>query len=249
MRPRRGRSPLPRIRLSKILAQAGLTSRRRAESLLVAGRVSVNGRVLVEPGAHADPERDRIAVDGRPVPAPASLHYVLLHKPPGYVTSRHDPEGRPVVVDLLPAELPRLFPVGRLDYDAEGLLLLTNDGELANRLLHPRYEIPRVYEVEVRGRVGPDPSRWLKGAQLADGPAVPRSVRILDRGARTSWLALTFAEGRSHEVKRYCAALGHPVIRLRRVAFGPLRLGNLGRGRSRPLTGAELSRLKSLRGP
>src|SRR5262249_15321867 len=140
-------SPLPPIRLSKILARAGLTSRRGAEALLAAGRVTVNGLARLEPGAQADPERDPIAVDRRPLPSEAPARYALLHKPRGYVSSRRDPEGRPVVVDLLPQELGRLYPVGRLDYDAEGLILLTNDGELANRLLHPRYEIARVYEV------------------------------------------------------------------------------------------------------
>ena len=133
------------MRLSKILAQAGLASRRGAEALLEAGRVTVNGTVRLEPGAQADPATDAITLDGRPVGAREAHAYLLLHKPRGYVTSLHDPEGRPVVLALLPPKTPRLFPVGRLDYDAEGLLLLTNDGELTNRLLHPRYEIPRVY--------------------------------------------------------------------------------------------------------
>jgi 23S rRNA pseudouridine2605 synthase len=227
-----------------------VTSRRRAEALLAAGRVSVNGRVRLEPGAQADPERDLITLDGQPLPPTEPRRYVLLHKPRGYVTSRHDPEGRPVVVDLLPKDMGRLYPVGRLDYDAEGLLLLTNDGELANRLLHPRYEIPRVYEVEVDGAVGAvELPRWRAGTQLIDGPAVPRQVRILRRGARTTWLTLVFAEGRYREVKRFCLALGHPVRRLRRVQFGPLRLGPLRPGCSRPLNAAELDRLKSLRGP
>src|SRR6185503_16925407 len=149
----RRRSPLPPIRLSKILAQAGIASRRAAEELLAEGRVTVNGRVRLEPGAQADPDQDRITVDGRPLPGRAPLQYLVLHKLRGYVTTRADPAGRPVVLDLLPSAARIVYPVGRLDIDAEGLLLLTNDGELANRLLHPRYEIPRVYEVEVRGRV------------------------------------------------------------------------------------------------
>ncbi len=203
----------------------------------------------LEPGAQADPERDRIAVDGQPLPRPAPHRYLLLHKPRGYVSSRTDPEGRPVVLDLLPGGMGRLYPVGRLDYDAEGLVLLTNDGALANRLLHPRYEIPRVYEVEVEGRVrAADLRRWLAGAVLPDGPAVPRAVSLLRHGACTTWLRVTFAEGRYREVKRYCRAMGHRVERLRRVEFGPLRLGNLPSGRWRPLTTAELDRLKNLRG-
>jgi 23S rRNA pseudouridine2605 synthase len=208
----------------------------------------VNGEVRLEPGAQADPEHDRIMVDGRPLPAASPHRYVLLHKPRGYVSTRRDPEGRPVVVDLLPPESGRLYPVGRLDFDAEGLLLLTNDGALADRLLHPRYEVLRVYEAEVEGRVTePQLSHWRRGVTLPDGPAVPREVSVLRRGARSTSLRLTFAEGRNHEVKRYCSALGHPVLRLRRVAFGPLRLGNLPPGGCRPLTETELARLNGLR--
>src|SRR5436309_6894431 len=236
------------MRVSKILAQAGLASRRGAEALLEAGRVTINGVVRLEPGAQADPATDLITLDGRPVGAREAHAYVLLNKPAGYVTSLHDPEGRRVVTDLLPEGAPRLFPVGRLDYDAEGLLLLTDDGALANRLLHPRYEIPRVYEVEVSGQVtGADLARWRKGAVLADGPAVPRAVRLLRDGARSTWLSVTFAEGRNREVKRYCQAMGHRVERLRRVEFGPLRLGPLPAGGCRPLTAAEIDRLKNLR--
>ena len=236
------------MRVSKILAQAGLASRRGAEALLEAGRVTVNGVARLEPGAQADPATDVIALDGRVVGAPEAHAYVLLHKPQGYVTSLHDPEGRRVVSDLLPAGSPRLFPVGRLDYDAEGLLLLTNDGLLTNLLLHPRYEIPRVYEVEVERRVAPaDLDRWRRGVLLPDGPARPTAVRILKHGRGTTWLSVTFREGRYREVKRYCKALGHPVMRLRRVQFGPLRLGTLPSGHVRTLTAAELAELRSLR--
>jgi len=174
---------------------------------------------------------------------------VLLHKPRGYVTSRRDPEGRPVVIDLLPARAKNLYPVGRLDYDAEGLLLLTNDGPLANRLLHPRYEIPRVYEVLVEGRVEEsDLPRWRRGVALADGPAMPARVARLGAEAGSTWLSVTFAEGRYREVKRYCKALGHAVRRLKRVQFGPLRLGDLAPGAHRALTAAELAALNDLRG-
>ncbi len=210
--------------------------------------MTVNGVVRLEPGAQADPAIDVITFDGRPLGARDTQAYLLLHTPRGYLTSLKDPEGRPVVVDLLPADAPRLFPVGRLDYDAEGLLLLTNDGDLTNRLLHPRYEIPRVYEVEVERRVASaDLGRWRHGVNLPDGPAVPSAVRLLKNGARTTWLQITFSEGRYREVKRYCAALGHPVVRLRRVQFGPLRLGSLPVGRTRPLTTRELADLENLR--
>jgi 23S rRNA pseudouridine2605 synthase len=190
-------------------------------------------------------------VDGRPLPDRAPLQHLLLHKPRGYVTSRRDPAGRPVVLDLLPpAAAAVVYPVGRLDFDAEGLLLLTNDGELANRLLHPRYEIPRVYEVEVDGRVdAADLPRWRRGVVLDDGPAVPKRVtRVSGDGGRGTRLRVTFAEGRYREVKRYCKALGHPVRRLTRVQFGPLRLGALAPGAHRPLTVAELAALNDLRG-
>lgn len=181
------RATLAPTRLSKILAQAGLASRRGAEAILAAGRIAVNGDVRREPGAQADPAVDRITLDGRLLGGAEARAYILVHKPRGYVTSRADPQGRPVVIDLLPPGGPRVFPVGRLDYDAEGLLLLTNDGELANRLLHPRYEIPRVYEVEVERHVAPgELGRWRRGVVLPDGPAVPTNVRILRRGPRTT---------------------------------------------------------------
>lgn len=203
----------------------------------------------LEPGAQADPERDVIGVDGRRLEPAAARTYVLVNKPRGYVTSRADPDGRPVVLDLVPHVRARVFPVGRLDYDTEGLLLLTDDGALANYLLHPRYEIPRVYEAEVEGRVrDADLGRWRRGVTLADGPAAPRSVRVLRHEAASTWLTLTFAEGRNREVRRYAEALGHPIRRLRRVAFGPLRLGDLASGASRPLRPREIADLNGLRG-
>ena len=167
-------------RLSKVLAEAGLASRRESERLLLAGRVSVNGETVTSPGLQVDPTRDRIVVDGRPLPPPEPKRYLLLHKPRGYLTSRSDPRGRPVVMDLLGSQPPvRLFPVGRLDADAEGLLLLTNDGPLAQRLLHPRFQIPRIYEVEVEGRVLANGlERFRRGALLEDGPARPENVRL-----------------------------------------------------------------------
>jgi pseudouridine synthase len=238
---------MAKLRLNKILAQAGLTSRRGADELIQAGRVAVNGVAIREPGTLADPDTDRIAVDGRTLPAAESKQYLLLHKPGGVVTTVRDPQGRPVVTDLLPPGVrARVYPVGRLDADVEGLLLLTNDGALTHRLLHPRYALPRVYEAEVAGRVsGDDLPRWRRGATLADGPAVPLAADVVRTGPASSTLRLTFTEGRKHEVKRYCEALGHRVQRLRRIAFGPLQLGSLPLGSCRPLTPREVAALRA----
>ncbi|HMH52833.1 MAG TPA: pseudouridine synthase [Candidatus Acidoferrum sp.] len=239
---------MARLRLNKILAQAGLTSRRGADLLVLAGRVAVNGVVVREPGTQADLEVDDVRLDGRRVGAPEPRHYLLLNKPAGYVTSRRDPEGRAVVTDLVPSRV-RLYPVGRLDVDVEGALLLTNDGALTHRLLHPRYGIPRVYEADVTGAVTSAAlPRWRAGVHLDDGSAVPLDVALLRTGQRDSRVSLTFTEGRKHEVKRYCEALGHPVIRLRRVAFGPIALGPLPLGAHRPLTRSELAALVAASG-
>jgi pseudouridine synthase len=233
------------LRLNKILAQAGLTSRRGADRLIEEGRVAVNGAVTRELGTLADPAVDRITVDGRPLPAAEGKEYLLLNKPRGYVTTRSDPHGRAVVTDLMPSRA-RLFPVGRLDVDVEGALVLTNDGALTHRLLHPRYGLRRVYEAEVAGPVrAEDLVRWRRGVMLADGTAVPASVELVRAGRETTRLRLTFTEGRKHEVKRYCEALGHPVVRLTRVAFGPVRLGSLPVGATRPLTPAEVRSLRA----
>jgi 23S rRNA pseudouridine2605 synthase len=236
-----------KLRLNKILAQAGLTSRRGADHVVLEGRVAVNGVVTREPGTLADPATDRITVDGRVLPAPEAARYLLLHKPAGVVTTVRDPQGRPVVTDLLPDGVrERVYPVGRLDADVEGLLLLTNDGALTHRLLHPRYALPRVYEAEVAGRVTEaDVPRWRRGVTLDDGPAVPLAVELVHGAAVTSTLRLSFTEGRKHEVKRYCDALGHRVRRLRRIAFGPLRLGALAPGACRPLTPSEVRALRA----
>jgi 23S rRNA pseudouridine2605 synthase len=234
------------LRLNKILAQAGLASRRAADRLIVEGRVAVNGVVTREVGTLADPERDRIAVDGKALPPPERTLYILLNKPRGYLTTRSDPQGRPVVTDLVQVPA-RLFPVGRLDADVEGVLLLTNDGALTHRLLHPRYGLPRLYEADVAGTVTrADLGRWRRGVMLDDGPAVPAEVELLRGGQDRSRLRLTFTEGRKHEVKRYCEALGHRVLGLRRIAFGPLALGTLRVGSWRPLTPSEVARLRRM---
>lgn len=233
------------IRLQKILADAGIASRRGAERLIRAGRVAVNGRTVAELGAHADPERDRIEVDGRELPRREPKRYFLLHKPPGYLTTREDPRGRPRVFDLLPDLGVRLHPVGRLDYDAEGLLLLTNDGALTYRLTHPRHAVRRVYHVCVDGRADPAILAALRrGVLLEDGPARAEEARRLRSACSDrTWIALTLREGRYREVKRLCRAVGLPVRRLIRVAYGPLRLGGLPGGAWRELTPREVAAL------
>ena len=236
---------MAKLRLNKILAQAGLTSRRGGDRLIVDGHVAVNGAVTRSPATLADPDLDAITVDGRRLPPAEAKHYVLLNKPRGYVTTLSDPQGRPVVADLVPRAV-RLYPVGRLDWDVEGALLLTNDGLLTHRLLHPRYALPRVYEAHVEGSVGRgDLDRWRRGVTLDDGPARPLGVELERTGPRESRLRLTFAEGRKHEVKRFCEALGHRVTALRRVSFGPVVLGTLRPGESRSLTAREVSALRA----
>jgi pseudouridine synthase len=237
---------MAKLRLNKILAQAGLSSRRGADRLIAEGHVAVNGAVTRELATLADPERDVVTVDGRPLPRAEAKHYLILHKPAGYMTTLDDPRGRPVVADLVRDVDARLYPVGRLDWDVEGALLMTNDGALTHRLLHPRYALPRVYEADVEGRVAPGAlERWRRGVVLDDGPARPLDVEIVSGSREATRLRLTFTEGRKHEVKRYCAALGHRVRRLRRVAFGPVRLGDLPRGRYRRLTPREVSALRA----
>jgi pseudouridine synthase len=236
---------MAKLRLNKILARAGLTSRRGGDRLIVDGHVAVNGVVTRSPATLADPELDAITVDGRALPPAETKRYLLLNKPRGYVTTLSDPRGRPVVADLVERDV-RLYPVGRLDWDVEGALLLTNDGPLTHRLLHPRYALPRVYEALVEGSVArSDLDRWRRGITLDDGPARPLGVELERAGPRESRVRLTFAEGRKHEVKRFCEALGHRVIALRRIAFGPVSLGGLRPGQSRPLTAREVGALRA----
>lgn len=234
-------------RLQKVLARAGVASRRAAEQLILAGRVEVNGKKVRVLGTKVGP-KDEVRVDGRRILQEEPAWYVL-HKPPEMVTTLSDPEGRPCVGDVT-REIPeRVFPVGRLDWDAEGVLLLTNDGELANRLTHPRYEVPRVYDAKVRGE--PDEAtleRLRAGVRLEDGHARPRSVEVVGHARRNTWLRLTVTEGRPHLVKRLCAAVGHPVQRLRRVEYAGIGLGSLEPGEVRPLNAAEIKALKARAG-
>jgi 23S rRNA pseudouridine2605 synthase len=233
------------MRLAKHLAHAGVASRRASEALVAEGRVSVDGRVVTDPARDVTGE-EAIAVDGEAVRAPGARVVYALHKPAGVVSTAADTHGRRTVVDLVPAGQ-RLYPVGRLDADTTGLILLTNDGDLAYALTHPRFEVPRTYRARVEGRPGERALRALRaGVELDDGRTAPAQVRLVG----THELELTIHEGRKRQVRRMCEAVGHRVVELRRVAFGPLRLGDLGAGRHRRLTAAEVERLRtSARGP
>ena len=230
-----------KIRLQKILSTAGVSSRRAAERLMAEGRVSVNGETITELGSRADPDHDDIRVDGRRVRVATRRLYVLLNKPRGYVTTRSDPEGRRTVLDLLPRVREYLYPVGRLDYDSEGLLLLTNDGDLAARLMHPRHEIARTYHARVRGVLDDAALTRLARGIVIDGRRTrPAKVRRL----APSTIEITIHEGRSRQIRKMCEAVGHSVSRLQRVRFGPLTDPTLPAGASRELTTREVAQLK-----
>ena len=226
-------------RLAKYLAHAGVASRRAAERLIADGRVTVAGAVTRDPAQAVD-ESSAVAVDGRPVgPEPREVH--ALHKPPGVLSTAKDTHGRPTVVDMVPSRK-RLYPVGRLDADSTGLLLLTNDGELAERLTHPRYGVAKTYRVTVDPPSVSERSlrRLREGVELDDGMTSPARVRRAGHGA----LEISIAEGRKRQVRRMCEAVGHRVTSLERVAFGPLRLAGLAEGQSRRLSDAEVERLR-----
>ena len=233
-------------RLQKLIAVAGLASRREAEKWIEQGRVTVNGRI-VQLGEQADPDRDHVAVDGRPLRLEETAVYVLLNKPAGYVTTLRDPRGRPVVTELLRDVPARLFPVGRLDLTTEGLLLLTNDGKLAWRLTHPRHEVTKTYLVRVRGRLTREAQRTLEtGVMLEDGITAPARVSGVRGSDSHTWLELTIHEGRNRQVRRMCEAVGYPVSRLKRIRLAFLELGTLASGQYRHLTREEVARLKRL---
>jgi 23S rRNA pseudouridine2605 synthase len=232
-------------RLQKYLAHAGVASRRKCEELIVAGRVSVNGETVSTLGSQVDPERDRVEVDGRPITLPRRHTYLLLHKPRGVVSTAHDPHGRPTVLDLIPSGT-RVYPVGRLDMDSEGLLLLTDDGELAQRLTHPRYEHDRKYHVWVDGRPAKRALRQLRqGIELEDGLTWPAEVTVIRHERGGTWLRVVIHEGRKRQLRRMCQAVGLRVRRLIRVAMGPLVLGDLPQGQYRSLTRREQRSLRN----
>jgi 23S rRNA pseudouridine2605 synthase len=235
--------PEPGERLQKVLARAGIGSRRVSEGLIADGRVTVNGEIAVL-GRRVDPQSDHIALDGVPVIVDASIVHWIVNKPAGYVTTARDTHGRPTVLDLVPGE-PRVFPVGRLDLDTEGLLLLTNDGELAQLLTHPSHGVEKEYYAEVEGRPTPAELRTLReGIELDDGPTQPARANIVQESAGgTTALTIVVKEGRKRMVRRMCAAIGHPVVRLARTRIGPLRDPRLPPGAWRVLEPSEVRSL------
>jgi len=234
-------------RLQKILSQAGVASRRASEQLMLDGRVTVNGVTIRELGTKADPTHDDIRVDGRRVTVAVHHRYLLLNKPRGYVTTRSDPQRRPTVIDLLRGVREYVYPVGRLDFDSEGLLLLTNDGDLAARLTHPRHGVARVYEARLLGIPdAQDVDRLSRGIVIDGRRTEPADVKLLphNRDATSATIAITIREGRNRQVRNMCDAIGHPVTQLKRVAIGPLKDARLKVGQWRELTAHEVERLR-----
>jgi pseudouridine synthase len=229
-------------RLQKILSRAGIASRRASERLMIEGRVSVNGEPVRTLGTKADPVRDDIRVDGRRIKVGARRVYVLLNKPPGYVSTRSDPQHRPTILDLVPDVREYVYPVGRLDFDSKGLILLTNDGDLAARLSHPRHGVDRVYDARVLGEPDERDLKRLRTGVIVDGhPTLPAEVRPIGPGR----LRITIREGRNRQVRRMCEAIGHPVTELARVAIGPITDAKLKPGQWRMLTEAEVKKLSA----
>jgi 23S rRNA pseudouridine2605 synthase len=232
-------------RLNKYLAHAGVGSRRHCETLIRGGRVSIDGRIVTDLATRVAPEQD-VKVDGAPIKAEKFVYW-LVHKPRGYLCTNHDPSRRPLAIDLVPQISQRVYTVGRLDEDSEGLLLLTNDGDLAHRLMHPRFGVEKAYLVLVAGNPAPDDlKKLLHGVYLAEGHVKARSVKRLKRQGNSTWLRIILAEGKNREIRRMLAKLEHKVLRLKRIAIGPLEIGNLKSAKARPLTLAELKTIKRL---
>jgi 23S rRNA pseudouridine2605 synthase len=230
-------------RLHKLLAHAGVGSRRQCEALIAAGRVTVDGHTVRELGTKVSPDQ-RICVDGQPVRA-ERLVYWLVNKPRGYLCTNRDPARRPLAIDLVPKVSQRVYTVGRLDEASEGLLLLTNDGDLAFRLMHPRFGVEKTYLVQVAGRPSKeDEQQLLKGVWLSEGHVRARRVHRLKSQGESTWMRIVLSEGKNREIRRLLARLGHKVLRLRRTALGPVQLGRLATGKARPLTAPELAALR-----
>lgn len=232
-------------RLQKIMAQAGVASRRKCEELILEGKVQVNGETVTELGTKADPAQDVITVSGKPIKNEKKV-YIMLNKPKGVITSASDPEGRKIVSDYLKGIKERVYPIGRLDYDTEGLLLLTNDGEFANLLSHPKYHVPKTYLATVKGVPhGTELDKLRQGIMLEDGMTSPAEVEYkdVDPDDKQSVISITIHEGRNRQVRRMFEAINHPVVRLKRISYGDLLLQNLKRGLYRHLTPNEINQL------
>jgi 23S rRNA pseudouridine2605 synthase len=230
-----------------MIAGTGLASRRKAEQLIASGRVTVNGKVVTELGTKVDPERDHVKVDGRHLTAAQPYVYLMLNKPKNVMSTLDDPGGRTTVKDFLRGVSVRVFPVGRLDFDSEGLMLLTNHGDLAQALLHPRYHVPKTYLIKVKGVLTDEEIAELeRGVKLEDGMTSPAQVKKIRKVEANSWVEITIHEGRTHQVKRMLEVVGHPVIKLLRIKMGPLVLGNLEPGEFRFLTDREANALRSV---
>lgn len=235
--------------MQKILARAGIASRRRCEEMISAGMVKVNGKVVIELGTKVNPHKDRITVNGEVVFLTSNKIYLALYKPRGYVSTLHDDRGRKQVVDLLKGVAGRVYPVGRLDYNSEGLLLLTNDGDLTYALTHPRHKVPKTYLVRVQGVPAEAKlDQMAGGLLLEDGPTAPAQVCLVHARDDKALLEITLHEGRNRQIRRMCEHIGHPVLRLQRTRVGNITLGGIYPGQYRYLTGAELEKLKGLAG-
>ena len=238
------------LRLNLFLARAGVASRRAADKLIESGRVRLNGVPITTLGTQLDPEQDRVEVDGRPVGVIEEMHYLLLNKPPGHVTTARDPRGRPTVLDLIGPQGARLYPVGRLDMESEGLLFLMNDGRLAFRLTHPKFEVPKTYRAWTSSPPNDAAVQQLReGVQLEDGWTSPATVQNLGttamgHGDSGPALDITIHEGRNRQIRRMLEALGYPVRQLRRIRFGPIELGSMAPGKFRSLTRSEIDELR-----
>ncbi|HPP52760.1 MAG TPA: pseudouridine synthase [Thermoguttaceae bacterium] len=231
------------VRLQKVLASAGLGSRRQCEELILAGRVEVDGQVAAELGVRVDPLRQEIRVDGERIRL-HRLAYYAVNKPSGVVCTHRDPSGRRRVIDLVPTEGERLFPVGRLDLHSEGLILLTNDGELANRLTHPRYGVEKTYRVQVAGQPTTEVlAKLQQGVWSSEGKLKAERIKVLGKHKQSTFLEMVLAEGRNRQIRRMLARVGHKVLQLTRLSVGPIRLGKLKPGQSRPLTAEEIEAL------
>ena len=234
-------------RLHVVLARAGIASRRQAEELIREGRVVVNGQVVLKPGAQVVWGKDAIRVDNRLVSRLESKVAIVLNKPKGVLTTSHDPRGRRTITELVKGIKARIFPVGRLDYHTEGLLILTNDGELAQHLQHPRYKVPKTYRTKVKGLPTPRAMQRLRSGVMLDGKrTAPAVVKKIGTTGKNAWLEITVKEGRNRQIRRMCSAVNHPVMKLKRTRYGPIRLGNLQPGFYRHLTPTEMEELQKL---